>query len=288
MGIFCLMLLVVLYGSVLYTRDNSNVQRMFRWTLLASIATVCSDILWGFTYDGSYGASASWAVNIIYTVSESMTYLLWAMHYRASHADFPKGRMLVPWVLPAILAIAMCITSMGTGAYISIDSSGVYTRGPLHGLYTLIVSLPVIVVTLESMWRMARSHRRSEIMREATLAGFILPLVGCAVVQILWYDLPALAIGLTLSLLVVYINTQNMKITEDPITGLSNRFRMGVYLESRFDECRNWGGILHLAVMDLDHFTAIVAANPPPAPATGRSPWSPASSRTPARGGGAS
>ncbi|MDO5852501.1 MAG: GGDEF domain-containing protein [Thermoplasmata archaeon] len=259
MGLFCLALLGVLYVSALLSHDNSNIQRMFRWTILASAATVCCDICGGAVYQGEYGAAVTWAVNIAYTFSESTAYLLWALHYLASRGRFPKGRALVPWVLPACLAVALCLMSPFNGAYISVDAAGVYSRGPLHPLYTVVVALPVVVVTLESLYRMVAARRKSDFIREFAMVSFIIPLLVCAILQVMWYDIPVLACGLTVGLLFVYINIQNQKITEDPITGLNNRFRMAQYIESRYERCRDWDGALYVAVMDIDHFTDIVA-----------------------------
>ena len=64
---------------------------------------------------------------------------------------------------------------------------------------------------------------------------------------------------LSLSILFIYLNTQNRQITTDVLTGLSNRREFDQYIVKKTEQTRgnNWG----MLMLDVDDFKKFVIKN---------------------------
>ena len=62
--------------------------------------------------------------------------------------------------------------------------------------------------------------------------------------------------GSVISLLIIYFNLQNAKITRDPLTGINNRRRFESFMEYKLRN-RNSKSTLYLLMIDIDNFKNI-------------------------------
>lgn len=89
-----------------------------------------------------------------------------------------------------------------------------------------------------------------------SLATFALPAVIPAIVQVFIVGTPLPGIGLTLSILMVYMTAQDLLVSIDPLTRLNNRNQMIRYLSHKLEHHEEKTS-LFLLILDLDRFKQI-------------------------------
>ena len=88
-----------------------------------------------------------------------------------------------------------------------------------------------------------------------TLAFFAVPALVGGTFQVV-YSVPGLCVGITLSILLLYIIYQEQLISTDPLTGLNNRNRFETYMMSLFSNVDQAEDV-YLLMMDADGFKQI-------------------------------
>jgi diguanylate cyclase (GGDEF)-like protein len=162
-------------------------------------------------------------------------------------------------VLPALVCDLMSLASPLTGWFFYIDAAGAYRHGPLFWLFTL---LNYCYIAFALAYVLIRSRRAS--LDARTLGSLVLfPVLAsiASLAQVFNYGLVVIWPSIVLSLLVIYVNMQQRKLSSDYLTGAFNRRRLDEYLASRvrdFNEPRlgrpkTFAGFL----ADIDDFKAI-------------------------------
>ena len=101
--------------------------------------------------------------------------------------------------------------------------------------------------------RKVESLQKKAIYR--TLAFFAVPALVGGTFQVL-FSVPGLCVGITLSILLLYIIYQEQLISTDPLTGLNNRNRFETYMLSLFSGADQADDV-YLLMMDADGFKQI-------------------------------
>lgn len=114
--------------------------------------------------------------------------------------------------------------------------------------YIIYTSLHAFIQT-----RKVESLQKKAIYR--TLAFFAVPALVGGTFQVL-FSVPGLCVGITLSILLLYIIYQEQLISTDPLTGLNNRNRFETYMLSLFSNVDQAEDV-YLLMMDADGFKQI-------------------------------
>jgi len=85
---------------------------------------------------------------------------------------------------------------------------------------------------------------------------FPLPVIGAAVVQIIFYGVSMIWPGVTLGIFIVYVSIQARQYAIDPLTGAFNRRQLDNYLAGRIKGARH-GKPFSCIMLDIDHFKII-------------------------------
>lgn len=232
-------------------------QRLFKLQLCLTIAVLLLD-------------AATWVPNGrifpgAHTICLAVNQLYWFLSILPCYVGFLYcvsmicGRVDRLWGLLAAVPVAVgalfLILNFQNGWIFTVSDTNVYTRGP----YFLIVgSMPflhmaaAVVLSAVRYFRAQIYERKLYIM----LMFFMLfPLVG-SILQVLWYGLVTIWIGLTLSMLMCYVYIQNGTLATDALTGLNNRWRFDAYSAWLWENRREQGEIC-LMVLDIDRFKSI-------------------------------
>lgn len=138
----------------------------------------------------------------------------------------------------------------------SIDEHNVYARTSLFWVPLLLTG----VYALYSMGMVVYANKKGVSVLPQHLMRFLFaypfpPLVG-AMIQWMFYGVSIIWTGSVISLLIIYINLQNDKVTTDPLTGISNRRSFESYMTRRMSTLRG-DGMLFMFMIDVDHFKQI-------------------------------
>ncbi len=159
---------------------------------------------------------------------------LWTLFIR-SYAELHSGRralhnprverlILLPLVVNTVLALA---SLFGDYMYV-IDANNEYQRGPLFFLLSIIDYGYLIVSVIMVLLRKNRIRKREFI----AFLLFAVPPVICGTLQFLFFGLSVLWLGMSFSILIVYLYIQNKTLLTDHLTGLGNRWQFDRYLEA--------------------------------------------------------
>ncbi len=157
--------------------------------------------------------------------------------------------------LPTVLVVVLAFTSYWTHTMFYIDARGVYRRGALYMIQPIVSYCYVIYTSLHAFVqaRKVESLQKKAIYR--TLAFFCGSRSGGRYLPVL-FSVPGLCVGITLSILLLYIVYQEQLISTDPLTGLNNRNRFETYMLSLFSGAGHTDDV-YLLMMDADGFKQI-------------------------------
>lgn len=224
-----------------------------------SAAYVLFDMIWTLSdgVDGTLGIAANWISNAVSFSLFAIACLIWFFYSETVQGSrLLTARYRVALVtLPTVLVVVLAFTSYWTHTMFYIDAQGVYRRGALYMIQPIVSYCYIIYTSLHAFiqTRKVESLQKKAIYR--TLAFFAVPALVGGTFQVL-FSVPGLCVGISLSILLLYIIYQEQLISTDPLTGLNNRNRFETYMLSLFSNVDQAEDV-YLLMMDADGFKQI-------------------------------
>lgn len=257
--IMCILFLGTLFALRLKhwrPRYLNSMSAIYLITMLSSLL----DIFW-ILLDGV--ARLRWlyhAVNIVYLSGFEFS-AYFCLVECAKYLPFRLWRnrwQKLLYMLPAIIISLLIALSCFTGWIYGIDAQGMYYRGrayfiqPMGYIYTLVSSGCALKAC-------AQVKYTSEKKKLLSLAMFPLPPLLLGGLQIIAPpgSLPAIQFSITIALLIEFIVFLEGSITQDSLTGLSNRYALDRALNSKMNSRRSRSDGLFILMGDLDKFKSI-------------------------------
>lgn len=257
-----LLCMIILIGLAVRSRRSlfsSTQQLLFSMLGYTSAAYIFFDMIWTLS-DGvstPVGITANWISNAVSFSLFAIACLIWFFYsetVQGSRLLTARYRVAIV-TLPTALVVVLAFTSYWTHAMFYIDAQGVYRRGFAYMIQPIVSYCYVIYTSLHAFIqaRKVESLQTKAIYR--TLAFFAVPALVGGTFQVL-FSVPGLCVGITLSILLLYITCQEQLISTDPLTGLNNRNRFETYMLSLFSGTDQADGV-YLLMMDADGFKQI-------------------------------
>ena len=257
-----LLCMIILIGLAVRSRRSlfsSTQQLLFSMLGYTSAAYIFFDMIWTLS-DGvstPVGITANWISNAVSFSLFAIACLIWFFYSETVQGSrLLTARYRVALVtLPTVLVVVLAFTSYWTHAMFYIDAQGVYRRGALYMIQPIVSYCYIIYTSLHAFIqaRKVESLQKKAIYR--TLAFFAVPALVGGTFQVL-FSVPGLCVGITLSILLLYIIYQEQLISTDPLTGLNNRNRFETYMLSLFSNVDQAEDV-YLLMMDADGFKQI-------------------------------
>lgn len=177
---------------------------------------------------------------------------LWILyvHFQVFRKE-SKTKQLYPILFSINIVYDILLTLSQTyGWFYYIDQENIYHRGPFYWVpVVFVLGLIAVSVVISTNYR-----KKLERKYFLTLIFFVIPPVVATFIQVLFYGLSLVLNGVTLSILVLFINIQNSSIYTDYLTGVNNRKKLDAYLKGKI----NSGEKAFSAVLvDINNFKAI-------------------------------
>lgn len=161
------------------------------------------------------------------------------------------------WVARGVLAIfsLVVVTTPWTHLVFSVKETGGYQQERYY-FVPYVISAGMLLVSMlfagySSQHEVSRERRRESIY--LACLGMV-PFVGIGI-QYLYADWWLGGASVALSILFIYINTQNRQITTDGLTGLNNRREFDQQLRKRAEQ--SYGSEWGMLLLDVDDFKSI-------------------------------
>lgn len=259
--VICLIMLLFISNA---SRRHTKILLAERYFLEMSLATailLISDIIWplvnGVTLPGFRLLNI--VINLVYMVLTGFIGFLWIIYVDFKvrrRLDSSHNKRVIMFSIPMLVLLVLTLTSPKTHILFYIDENNCYRRGKLMWIRICVMILYVLwaaVLTLVGIKRQKTKQKKYEM--RALLQFTFFPLIGIFMQQF-YLNLPFTAVGISLSVLLVFINVQNKQISIDTLTGINNRRQLALYIDSEFSASSKKGELYYL-IMDVDKFKSI-------------------------------
>lgn len=157
--------------------------------------------------------------------------------------------------LPSTAFFIILLINIKTGWIYYYDDRNLYHRGPFVFIHLAIVS----VYMLYSVYMIHKNAKGMSWVKKHdaySLMVFILPPTICGVLQLLFFRISLVPVGLSFSLLILFVQRQAVLVTIDNLTHLNNRRIAERYLEQSIRTLPD-DMLLFALIVDMDDFKSI-------------------------------
>lgn len=234
--------IVILIMGLLAYRVYADIDRQIKQILfirMLFVTTVLAimDIAWIMVDAGAVSASkdVNFWLNAGYYVAAGFCGYCWFVYSETILGSdlLKKKRSRILLLLPIAVMIAMTIASYWNGMFFYIDERNMYQRGPFYVLHLILTYAYVAAAVIHAIvksYSSATYERRREYKQLVNFAVF--PFIA-GVLQIAFVGTPFVTVGLAMSLLSIFLDFQDQKISLDPLTKLNNRNQLIPFLENK-------------------------------------------------------
>lgn len=259
-NIFCLIVLIIIDVRARHEGASTKLTNAHTRAIIATCVFVASDALWVNVNENFLPKSAFWlmALKSIYFFSTTFMCYCWFLYFEmkqgAAHEHMKRIKLRASALV--VLHLVLLVANVFQGFFFYVDDSLVYHRGPLFAAQYLLSYSYVIMCCGFSFVRAFKEENYANREQYLTLALFPVPPAICGVIQYFNSDLPCACCGMTISALIMYLNSFAQLVSRDPLTGLNNRRQMLHDIDAALATHGN-AGSLWLMMCDLDHFKEI-------------------------------
>ena len=181
--------------------------------------------------------------------------------YCLKFMNIPKLKTMTARVLlalPVTVIMALILTTPLTHWAFYIDAEGYFQRGSFY-IMQQTGYLYLLASSALCLWYRKKCPTSSERRRLSVLSMFPLSPAFFGAVQIVAPSglAPTLQFSILISLLLVFVDELDQKITKDSLTQLTNRFEFERILQNRMDDYQKHGPRLFVLMCDMDDFKSI-------------------------------
>lgn len=226
---------------------------------LALVSCVLNALTYAFDFpDLSPYILASKLANGAYFAIIAMLPCLWSKYTVMVIGAYQQNAVIKQtlFYLPAFIMTFCGFASVWTGWIFSIDDNNIYERGPMYGAYILVVFGYMVFSSCVALRRALMKKFYANRQMYTSLASFgIFAMVGI-LLEFFIENLPASAMGLTMTLMTNCMSIQKRQISTDPLTKLNNRNQFNAYLSKSLENLDREKK-LFLFMLDMDKFKQI-------------------------------
>ena len=254
---FSLTLILFAYHSR-YWNSRTHIPLLVIYMLNMTSALMC--IVWVFVDGRPELIPVNYIANIIEFNCMGFCGYFWLIHC-LNYVNIPvlktkKAKLLI--ALPVLILMLLIICTPYTHWAFYIDEGGYFRRGLIYGMqqtgYLYLCASTVICLIFRK-----KCSTTSERRHLSVLATFPLPPLLLGGIQILMPSglAPTLQFSILVSLLLVFVDELDQKITRDSLTKLINRYEFERILQSRMQGFRPQGARICVLMSDVDSFKSI-------------------------------
>lgn len=210
----------------------------------------------GLTFRGAKNMDTF--LNLVFSNLTGLIGFLWLAYtdYKVNEDEEQLKRNIRWYVIPFVLFSLLTFISSWTGWIYPLSAHSIHHRGRYH-VIQMIVSYGYLGWAAYEAWTACKRTEQKYLKTEyCTLAHFIVfPMIG-GILQEFVSGYPLFLAGIAISILMVFIKTQNQQITRDGLTGINNRRYLNKYLDTKICN-RHRKKKLFFVLMDIDSFKEI-------------------------------
>ena len=256
-----ILMLIILFTQRQSTNSSAE-QRRFNSLIYVMITMLSVDAACWLVIGRHfrYAREINYLMQSLYFALHIILPYIWALYIEGSlSTDLVAARKRIFIAsIPLVISLVALVFNLEYHFVFTIDADNVYHRAIGVYIYSFLSYAYLTYASIRALIKAKNATWNDDKRRYYTMAFFaVLPSVG-GVIQLFFYGLSLNWILASLSILLVYIDSQNRQISADPLTGLNNRRELTKFLlrETRDrDPAKN--GALTVIMMDVDGFKQI-------------------------------
>lgn len=252
---FCIVIALIVFFKIL-RNEKIKERKILNIIWLVMIMFFLSDIIWK-AFEGTDKLSIMNFCNFLYFSTSGIFAYLWYFYCEiALDTKFHKSKVFK--ILMFIPALLLLIFLLIPGMVFTTNDGGQYSRGPLYVIHP-VVSIGYLASASIRSLLFGKNKNYFLKNKSQNLAKFAFYPALCGGLQAVFYGTPLVSIGITISIISIFIEMQKQKITKDPLTSLNNRIDLLKYLEWQINRYknRNLEKELYVLYLDIDDFKLI-------------------------------
>ncbi len=258
-SLFCLFLLIYMRLS-LENKTNSTGRKEFKRVIVIIIACVVSDMLC-FVFDG-LSFYLTHIIRFIFFMLSAFLGYWWNYFFDVLfHLEMKKTAKYFLYAIPFYTMLVLLVANLFTGWIYTVASDGGYARGILYSIGFMIQYIPYAVIIFRALnMQVAVSTLRIAKMRHGVILLAVCTLVFGILQMLMGSSISYHSFGATAGAFVIFIKFQDDRITNDKLTGLSNRYALDSYLVEKMQDYSLGSkvrGSLYLLMIDINSFKKI-------------------------------
>lgn len=259
-NLICIIILL-LFKCQLHEKSKSfsTVSVVFNLLIQATILFCVSDMVAG-SLRGQFfwGAAPILEVsNLIYFEALAIISYLWMLYVFLklnSTPVFSKKRLFL-WSIPLLIFSLIALSNPFTHLLFFIDENHLYVRSNSIYLHWLVTWFYLLLPTVQTASVIAHEPNKIRRRELTPLLYFIIaPIIACTI-QMLCYGVSSSQVGITISIVMIFLVMQSNQVLTDALTGLNNRRGFDHHLSSHILHQPN--ALLALFMIDLDDFKQV-------------------------------
>ena len=255
-----IVLLMVILWNRRHQVGSSAAQRQFNILIFTGITMLAFDAAC-WLVDGKvfpFAREISYTFETVYFMLHMLLPYTWVLYteYALNAENKSARRRIQIAAIPILLSIIGLFVNIRYGIVFFIDENNVYHRALGVYIYAILAYGYLIYASVRALAKAKHSDWVEDKRRYYAMAFFVVPPFIGGLIQLVYYGVNLTWFLATISILEIYIDSQNRQISTDPLTGLNNRRELIKFLlrETR-EHARN--SSLRLIMMDVDGFKQI-------------------------------
>lgn len=259
LNIFCMIISGILLYRIFTGVNKQFVSKSFAELIISAMAVFVTNTFWGLYQSGFWSPppAAAKLTDTLYYVSLAVFSYFWFIYSETVQQSKLLWREYkIKRRLPLILLLILIALSNQCGLIFNIDGNSNESLGALYFLQVIITYGYILFTALKAVIISSKNEGFDRQEKMYLLGAFAIPTLLAGIFQIFFPSVPLVCAGITVSLLLIYIDSINRLMLVDPLTRLNNRSRLMMYLSSKIKNTAD-GTQLYLLIMDVDNFKTI-------------------------------
>ncbi len=250
-----IILIIIYYQSINHSEKDTFQHKLFIKIIVITFVILIVDIFsrCDGNLDTIYPILNYWGNLIVFLLNPILPSMwLKYTHYQIFQNETKTKKLIYPILVINFINVIMVILTQYFRYYYYIDSLNIYHRGPFFLLafaITTIILFSSLILTIINRHKIEKKYYLS-------LLFFAIPLLIGLVLQVRFYGVSLILPGVTISILIVFLNIQNHSIYTDYLTGVYNRNKLEIYIEDKIRMATE-ESTFSAIMIDLDDFKYI-------------------------------
>ncbi len=259
-NLLCVFLLLYvldhLENSIEQQAENIALKRV----VLSVMGILIVDCLWSIA-NGADSATARLCgpyLTSLFLFLEGVVALLW-LEFTATRLRVPQKftrKLRLPLLLLLAALFILSFLSPTTRWLFYYDGNNLYHRGELFFLQFIFPLFFILASAGVILWSIRRRDNRQDREEDASLLLFLVMPMVAFLVTLLCEGIPIIWPAAAVSLLLIFMSSQNYRISTDSLTGTNNRRQFDRHMNTLAGE-QTPGRFACLLLMDIDDFKHI-------------------------------